>query len=705
MSFMCQKDSYLKEFHTRVKSCHPVCESLLVEGKKTKVQGYNIVLEDTILFPEGGGQPDDRGTINDVPVMKVSRVGAYAVHFVTSEIPPETVVSLKLDWTRRFDHMQQHTAQHLITAVTDRKFGFQTTSWNLGTDIVTIELDTLSLALDQIREIEEAVNKSIRENISVKPTFYSDKDDPELKKFRGLGLPLDHVGPVRVLSIEGIDDALCCGTHVSNLSHIQAIKLLGAEKGKKNKVNLSFLAGERLLKYVGEAFCREKTLTGILKGPAEKHWELADKAVKSSKNMQKACNVQLRELATLEAALYKQMANKENVFIKHRFHGTLSRQEVDRLLQGGDGCYLVRKSDRAPDAFTLAIRFDGETKNYKLYYDGQHFVGEKRFDSIHDLVADGLIHFYIELRAADYIKTLSQESNYEESPYMAYNMKRKRMGKSKTDANVKGLNNEIANQANDDDDTCPSLDFNEFVKPHIFKLQNFMGLHWCDFCANFMWGLLAQGVKCQDCGFQAHKKCSEKVPNDCMPDMKYVKRIFGGDLTTVVKAQKSQIPIVVDKCVREIESRGMDMEGLYRLAGFHDDIEAVRMAFDKDAENADISINKYEDINTICSALKLYFRLLPIPLITCDVYKRLMEIIKTEDLTVSDQVKLMKEPLATLPPAHFHTLKFMCAHLGRVVEHKSKNMMSSENLAIVFAPTLLRSDDADPMASLMAAKF
>lgn len=61
---------------------------------------------------------------------------------------------------------------------------------------------------------------------------------------------------------------------------------------------------------------------------------------------------------------------------------------------------------------------------------------------------------------------------------------------------------------------------------------------------------------CVDCGFQAHKKCSEKVPNDCMPDMKYVKRIFGGDLTTVVKAQKSLIPIVVEKCVKEIEARG-----------------------------------------------------------------------------------------------------------------------------------------------------
>jgi hypothetical protein len=388
------------------------------------------------------------------------------------------------------------------------------------------------------------------------------------------------------------------------------------------------------------------------------------------------------------------------------YHGTLSRQEVDRLLQGGDGCYLVRKSDRAPDAFTLAIRFDNETKNYKLYYDGKHYVGEKRFDSIHDLVADGLIHFYIELRAADYIKTLSQESNYEESPYMAYNMKRKRMGKTnKGDVGVNGVNTEANCAAHDDEQAGPATDVTDYEKPHIFKVQNFMGLHWCDFCANFMWGLIAQGVKCQDCGLQAHKKCSEKVPNDCMPDMKYVKRIFGGDLTTVVKAQKSLIPIVVEKCVKEIELRGMELEGLYRLAGFHDDIEAVRMTFDKDAENADISNNKYEDINTICSALKLYFRLLPIPLITCDVYKKLIETIKKEDTSTADQVRLMKEPMNSLPPAHFHTLKYMCAHLGRVVEHKSKNMMSSENLAIVFAPTLMRSDDADPMASLMAAKF
>ncbi|XP_041371840.1 N-chimaerin-like isoform X2 [Gigantopelta aegis] len=404
-------------------------------------------------------------------------------------------------------------------------------------------------------------------------------------------------------------------------------------------------------------------------------------------------------------------------FYGKEFHGNISREETDQLLSEGDGCYLVRKSERAPDAFTLAIRFNGETKNFKLYYEGKHFVGEKRFDTVHDLVADGLIHFYIELRAADYISSLSNESNYEESPYLAYNYKSKYRTKSRAARRIDLTDGQDADRLQvdtpecvpedeedlDDDDLPP--DWKDTEKAHCFKLQNFMGLHWCDFCANFMWGLIAQGVKCQDCGFEAHKKCSEKVPNDCMPDMRYVKRIYGADLTTVVKAQKTGIPHVVEKCIKEIESRGMSSEGLYRIAGFHDDVESIRMSFDKDVDNADISANKYDDINTITSALKLYFRLLPIPLVSFDVYKLLLDAIKRDDLETPQKVKLVKDICSKMAPAHYQTLKYLLCHLVRVAENKEKTMMSAENLAIVFAPTLMRPLETDPMISLLAAKF
>ncbi|XP_052802986.1 N-chimaerin-like isoform X2 [Mya arenaria] len=394
------------------------------------------------------------------------------------------------------------------------------------------------------------------------------------------------------------------------------------------------------------------------------------------------------------------------------YHGLILREEAEDILaQGGDGSYLVRRSDRAPQAFTLAIRFDNQTKNYKLYYDGLHYVGEKRFETVEQLVEDGLIHFYIESRAADYIASLSDTSNYAQSPYLAYSVKKKRLQKSRKNAAhhrvdasqlVTGQQELVSSTTDldEEDGTDMDVDVSIFEKPHVFKTQNFIGLHWCDFCANFMWGLIAQGSKCQDCGFEAHKKCSERVPNDCMPDIKFVKSIFGADLTTVIKALKTPLPLVVERCVKEIESRGMEAEGLYRVAGLHDDVEEIRMSFDRDCEKADITSGKYEDINTITSVLKLYFRLLPIPLITFESYRKIIQGMNQE--SKKDKVTFLREGLAMLPPAHYQTLKYLVNHLVRVSEHKAKNMMTTDNLAIVFAPTLMRSPDSDPMLNLMS---
>ncbi|XP_064643731.1 N-chimaerin-like isoform X2 [Lineus longissimus] len=409
------------------------------------------------------------------------------------------------------------------------------------------------------------------------------------------------------------------------------------------------------------------------------------------------------------------------------FHGALSREETDRLVSKCDGCYVVRESQRAPGTYTLAIRFEGITKNFKLYYDGQHYVGEKRFDTIHDLVADGLITFYLEAKASDYIAALSNESNYEESPYYRTKTKKQKELHAPGGAPQQLYQEVLDNRENLDRDpslnkqslafgeldsadsrgatTNSRLDIKKYEKTHKFKVQNFKGPHWCDFCANFMWGLIAQGVKCQDCGFNAHKKCSEKVPNDCMPDMKFIKRCFGIDLTTLVKAQNTAIPVVVTMCIKEIESRGVDAEGLYRVAGFHDDVEAIKLAFDKDGENTDISCAVYEDLNTIGSVLKSYFRELPIPLVTFESYPLFIEAVRKDGLDQDERLQMVYHATGKLPPAHYQTLKYLMAHLGRVVEKQRVNMMSPENLAIVYAPTLLRSPDTDPLSSLTAAKY
>ncbi|GIX71717.1 n-chimaerin [Caerostris extrusa] len=199
-----------------------------------------------------------------------------------------------------------------------------------------------------------------------------------------------------------------------------------------------------------------------------------------------------------------------------------------------------------------------------------------------------------------------------------------------------------------------------------------------------MWGLIAQGVKCEDCGFNAHKKCSEKVPNDCMPDLKYVKRVFGVDLITLVKAHNTLRPFVVDLCIKETEKRGLDVEGLYRVSGFSDEIEMCRMVFERDCECADISKNAFEDINVITGVLKLFFRLLPIPLITFEAYSSFITAAKKPAL--GERLEALKEALNALPPAHYQTLKFLMAHLYRVAERQKYNLMTPQNLSTVFCP-------------------
>uniref|UniRef100_A0A669Q2Y8 Chimaerin n=7 Tax=Neognathae TaxID=8825 RepID=A0A669Q2Y8_PHACC len=398
------------------------------------------------------------------------------------------------------------------------------------------------------------------------------------------------------------------------------------------------------------------------------------------------------------------------------FHGMISREEADQLLSVAEGSYLIRESQRQPGTYTLALRFGSQTRNFRLYYDGKHFVGEKRFESIHDLVTDGLITLYIETKAAEYIAKMTINPIYEHIGYTTLNREpahKKHMPtlRDAHDGKDSTGEDEVAEKRSSGLLRCFAFDVCEtvelfsviFLSAAVFQVHTFRGPHWCEYCANFMWGLIAQGVKCADCGLNVHKQCSKMVPNDCKPDLKHVKKVYSCDLTTLVKAHFTKRPMVVDMCIREIESRGLNSEGLYRVSGFSDLIEDVKMAFDRDGEKADISVNMYEDINIITGALKLYFRDLPIPLITYDAYPKFIESAKTTD--PDEQLEILHEALKLLPPAHCETLRYLMAHLKRVTLHEKENLMSAENLGIVFGPTLMRAPELDAMAALNDIRY
>ncbi|XP_048172315.1 alanyl-tRNA editing protein Aarsd1-like isoform X3 [Corvus hawaiiensis] len=306
------------DFTTRVVSCRAA--ELRPEGGGEPVRGFQVVLEDTILFPEGGGQPDDRGLIGDVPVLRVTRRGPEAVHFVPAALEPGAEVLLSLDWERRFDHMQQHSGQHLISAIAEQMFGFKTTSWELGRQRSVIELDTPLVTAEQVTALEKSVNEKIRDRVPVTVRELA-ADDPEVETVRSRGLPDDHVGPVRVVDIKGIDSNLCCGTHVSNLSDLQVIKLLGVEKGKKNKTNLVFLAGNRVLKSIEQSHNTEKALTSLLRNGPGEHVEAVRRLQSSVKLLQKNNLNLLRDIAVLIARDFKSKPAPRQLFVLHRKEG------------------------------------------------------------------------------------------------------------------------------------------------------------------------------------------------------------------------------------------------------------------------------------------------------------------------------------------------------------------------------------------------
>ncbi|CAK1544868.1 unnamed protein product [Leptosia nina] len=264
MVFMCQENSFLKEYTSKVLKCEPTKEPIIEYGKSTKFEGYQITLENTILFPAGGGQPHDLGWLNEVEVLQVLRKGEDALHFTKEPIEVGTFVTQKINWDRRFDHMQQHSGQHLLSAILEKDYNLPTTSWWLGCDESYVELDTISVENKTIETVEEKCNLMIRSALPVDVKICK-ASDPDLNKEHTKSLPKDCTDTLRIICIGDVDENMCCGTHVSNLSQLQMIKLLGYEPGKKGKTNLRFLVGNRVTKVFQSMLDREKVLVGLLK--------------------------------------------------------------------------------------------------------------------------------------------------------------------------------------------------------------------------------------------------------------------------------------------------------------------------------------------------------------------------------------------------------------------------------------------------------
>lgn len=223
---------YKKEFEAKVLECR--------EGKK----GFQIILDESAFYPEGGGQPSDTGYLNQIKVKEVHEKDGELLHYTDEAIEPGTTVMGKIDWTRRFDLMQQHSGEHMVSGLVHEKYGYDNVGFHMGSDVITIDFNGI-LDDAEMAEIETLVNEKIWENAPVE-IFFPSREELESLEYRS---KKELTGQVRIVRFPGCDTCACCGTHVSRTGEIGMVKLLSVVKFRDG-VRMEMISGRRVLNYL-----------------------------------------------------------------------------------------------------------------------------------------------------------------------------------------------------------------------------------------------------------------------------------------------------------------------------------------------------------------------------------------------------------------------------------------------------------------------
>ena len=278
-------DSYQREFRAEVKE-------LAEEGRR-------VYLDRTAFYPTSGGQPFDLGTIGGVAVREVVDEDQRVAHLLEGPLvegplePAAGEVACSIDWPRRYDHMQQHTGQHLLSAVLADLFGMATVGFHMGAETSTIDLNAPAVAPEQIERVEERCAQLVGEARPVAITFEDAAADLDLRKAS------QRSGTLRIVSIQGIDRSACGGTHLRSTAEIGPLLVRKLEK-VRGAMRLEFVCGGRAL---NRARADYRLLTGIarsLGARIDRTDELVLEVVERAKSLEKSAQKLAVELARRE---------------------------------------------------------------------------------------------------------------------------------------------------------------------------------------------------------------------------------------------------------------------------------------------------------------------------------------------------------------------------------------------------------------------
>ena len=226
------EDSHMREFEARVLSCQ-ACE---------KGGGFWTVLDQTCFFPEGGGQYADTGYLGEIKVVDAQERDGVVYHRTEEALEPGEAVRGRIDWEERFEKMQQHTGEHIVSGLVHSRFGYNNVGFHLGSDYCTMDFDG-PISPEELREIEWEANRAVALDLEV-IVQYPSKEELGHMEYRS---KIEIEGQVRIVSVPGYDVCACCAPHVDRTGEIGLIKLVNRMNYKGGE-RITMLCGFRALR-------------------------------------------------------------------------------------------------------------------------------------------------------------------------------------------------------------------------------------------------------------------------------------------------------------------------------------------------------------------------------------------------------------------------------------------------------------------------
>lgn len=340
-----EQDAYRKTF------------SSIVEDSISEKGIFKVALRETAFYPEGGGQPADHGTLGDVKVLDVQERDGIIWHTVSEPLPKGASADGRIDWERRYDYMQNHSGEHVVSGLICRTFGCSNVGFHMGSDVITMDFNT-PMTWEQAMEIEERANRAIEMQIPITASYPTAEElaDLDYRSKKELS------GRVRILTIEGCDTCACCGTHVRTTAEIRLVKILSLQNYKSG-VRITMVSGNRALEDYRRKHDGISAAARMLSAKPEETAQAVERVLEENGRLRYEMAGMRKRIAQLQAQtipegtaacfLDEPLAPARGL---REIANALGERADNVMVMGENGAYVIKSADSRARALQEALR-------------------------------------------------------------------------------------------------------------------------------------------------------------------------------------------------------------------------------------------------------------------------------------------------------------------------------------------------------------